>query len=192
MRIRTFASVALAALAVFGAAVPAFAHDSIDSVSPEAGSIVATAPTEIALTFTEPVIEIGNAIVVTDDTGADWASGDITVADRTVRQPLKSGMPEGVYTVTWRIVSEDGHPVSGAYVFGVGSSAELQALVTEAAEALTQPIDEDADAAQATPVAASAEDGSNLLVTIGIAIGGAAIAIALFWSALSIIRKRRQ
>jgi copper transport protein len=43
------------------------------------------------------------------------------VNDRTLVIPLASGLRHGDYTVLWRALSDDGHPVSGIVTFGVGT-----------------------------------------------------------------------
>lgn len=190
MRIRTFATVVIAAAAILGFAAPAFAHDALESATPAAGTVVATAPADISFTFAESALDMGNKIVVTDASGTDWVDGEVVVADRNVSAALKSGMADGVYTVLWRVVSSDGHPVSGTYVFGVGAAADLQSQVDAASAALIQPADEDAEVT-ATAVTTNAP-ADNVWLTVAIAVGGAALAIALFWSAITIIRKRQQ
>ncbi|MGW2996193.1 CopD family protein, partial [Streptomyces sp. NPDC001193] len=49
--------------------------------------------------------------------------------DDTARVELSGKLPEGTYTVAWRVVSADGHPISGAFVFSIGAPSETAAVV---------------------------------------------------------------
>ena len=66
---------------------------------------------------------VDDGIRLVDHVGAIVATPDPTVDGRTVTLPIPAGLPEGPYVLTWRVVSSDGHPVSGALSFGVGTAA---------------------------------------------------------------------
>jgi copper transport protein len=90
--------------------------------SPPAGSVVAHAPAAIVLHFDQQVREV--ATTVTDARGRSALGGaPHTEADdvRALVVPLRSGVPDGDYTVRWQIVSTDGHLISGVFAIGVGS-----------------------------------------------------------------------
>ena len=61
-----------------------------------------------------------SVVLVTKSDGASVVSGKSAVADNTVTTPVKTG-PSGDYTVAYRVVSADGHPVSGRLSFTVGT-----------------------------------------------------------------------
>jgi copper transport protein len=116
---------ALVAVLALGAG-PVWAHALLTSTTPAQGSEVTTAPGAVSLTFTEEVGLSGRSVEVTDPRGhrvddgqPSHPSGD----GRTVRAGLVAGLAKGSYTVTWRVVSVDGHPVSGTFAFGVGVPA---------------------------------------------------------------------
>ncbi|MEA5455528.1 copper resistance protein CopC [Sinomonas sp. JGH33] len=109
------AAAAAAALAMPGPA--ALAHDVIESTSPANGSTVAAVPAAVELTFDHTPIAIGTKVVVKDPSGTDVASGEANVVDNTVTQAIKPGAPAGLYTVTWRVVSSDSHPIEGTFTF---------------------------------------------------------------------------
>ena len=75
------------------------------------------------LTFTESVNLIDGGIRLVDGVGATVPTSDPTVDGNTVNWPMPADLPEGAYVVTWRVVSSDGHPISGASSFGVGTAA---------------------------------------------------------------------
>jgi copper transport protein len=102
---------------------PASAHAALLRTTPGDAEILQAAPAEVTLTFGEPVgIGLGNLRVLSAqgdrvDSGALTRTADGTV----VHIPLKPAIAEGTYVVVWRVVSEDSHPVSGAFTFSVGA-----------------------------------------------------------------------
>lgn len=129
-RIRTVLAAAVVAVAaVLAVAAPASAHDQVVSSSPANGEQLSSAPEQIVLTFSNTLLALaensGTAMTVVDQQDVDWVAGDPTVAADTVTVPLKSDMPNGAYTVTWKVVSSDGHPTSGEYSFTVAAAAAV-------------------------------------------------------------------
>jgi copper transport protein len=101
---------------------PAAAHAELVSTSPGNGEQLRTPPTDLRLTFTESVNLVDDGIRLVDHVGAIVVTSEPSVRGRTVIWPMPSDLPEGPYVVTWRVVSSDGHPVNGAFSFGVGTS----------------------------------------------------------------------
>ncbi|MGW1085149.1 copper resistance CopC/CopD family protein [Streptomyces sp. NPDC002596] len=123
------ALVTMVAGLLLGGAAPASAHAALTGSDPQDGAVVATAPKEITLTFSEQVAMGDGSIRVLDpggkraDTGAaprDLQSGSTVKYGVT----LHSGLPDGTYTVAWQAVSADSHPVSGAFTFSIGAPSE--------------------------------------------------------------------
>jgi len=114
------AALALACLTVLGTASPAAAHDALVGTDPAVDSTVAQLPQQVTLTFSEEVADDEGATVieVKDAAGTSLVDGSPVVQDNTVTQSLK-GQATGVVTVTWKIVSSDGHPTSNAFSFTV-------------------------------------------------------------------------
>jgi copper transport protein len=102
---------------------PAAAHAALRSSDPADGAILRTAPSQVALTFTEPPDPSLTVLHVLDSLGERVEAGppQAVPGDRfAIRTPLGS-LAKGVYTVTWRTVSEtDGHVTAGGFSFGVG------------------------------------------------------------------------
>jgi methionine-rich copper-binding protein CopC len=92
--------------------VSAMGHAIFISMSPADGSVVRTAPVEVILTFDEPVQDIGAVVVVRSPTGASVTVGRPAVVENTVRQQLASVTEAGTYSVAYRVLSDDGHPIS--------------------------------------------------------------------------------
>ena len=102
---------------------PAAAHAELLSTTPANGDQLTRPPTEIQMTFTESVNLVDDGIRLVDHVGATVRTPEPTVNAQTVTWPMPADLPEGPYVVTWRVVSSDGHPISGAFSFGVGTAA---------------------------------------------------------------------
>lgn len=190
MRVRAIMVIVAVALAFFAPVSAAVAHDQLLGSTPQNGSVLPTAPTQVALTFNQNVLDLGNAIRVLDQEGTDWADGDVQIVPSGVQIALRSGMPDGMYTVQWRVVSADGHPVSSSFVYGVGASSELANSVASAASAIAIPATQDAAGYSASSSGGAGTSGSTFWSVLGIGAFGALVALALFLSALAIIQKR--
>jgi copper transport protein len=120
-------------LAGVASAPPASAHATLVSTDPAEGARLATAPSEVRLQFSEGVsLGAGYARVLSSD-GKRADTGTPSVHGDVLTIPLRSGLPDDGYLVTYRVVSADSHPVSGAFAFVVGDG-ELPAGVTAAGE----------------------------------------------------------
>ncbi|MBT2443503.1 copper resistance protein CopC/CopD [Streptomyces sp. ISL-36] len=106
-------------------ATPASAHAALTGSDPQDGAVVATAPKDVNLTFSEQVAMSADSIRVLDPAGKRVDTGEIRdlCSGSIVRYGvgLRSGLPEGTYTVAWQTVSADSHPVAGAFTFSIGT-----------------------------------------------------------------------
>ncbi|MDX2388524.1 copper resistance protein CopC [Streptomyces sp. DK15] len=129
----TVLALVVAVLALLlGGAGPASAHASLSGSDPADGVVLKTAPRQVTLTFTESVSFSDDSLrVLSPDNEranprpAQHADGK----DNTARVELSDTLPQGTYTVAWRVVSADGHPISGAFVFSVGKPSGTAAVV---------------------------------------------------------------
>jgi copper resistance protein C len=117
LAVRQLAVWLLAVLALPLGAGTAFAHNVLIGSDPPNGSSVATGPSTVSLTFDLPVKESFSTVTVVGPDGGHFEGGPATVDGNVVRAPVRPLGPAGVYTVGYRIVSDDGHPVSGAIRF---------------------------------------------------------------------------
>ncbi|MGY1711726.1 FixH family protein [Geodermatophilus sp. SYSU D00758] len=126
-------------LAGVAAAGPAAAHAELVATDPGEGARLEAAPEHVTLTFTEGVgLGAGYARVL-DSSGDRVDTGTATVEGDTVVIPLRSDLGDGGYLVTYRVVSADSHPVSGAWSFAVGDG-ELVPADAAAAGGGTDPV----------------------------------------------------
>ncbi|MGY4991966.1 copper resistance CopC/CopD family protein [Streptomyces sp. 900105245] len=110
-------------LVLLGAAAPATAHAALRESDPGDGTVLRTAPRHVTLTFTESVGLLTDSFRVYDPENHRLRTGTADHApgrSDTARVPLPAKLATGTYTVAWRVVSADSHPVSGALTFSVG------------------------------------------------------------------------
>lgn len=110
-------------LLVLAAALPgqtgaALAHAALIGTEPADGAVVATAPAVLRITFNEPTAPLALALVTPE--GERIALDRYRLDDATLAITAPDDLGEGTYVLTWRVVSEDGHPVGGSAVFSIG------------------------------------------------------------------------
>lgn len=115
------AALAALALVLLGAA-PAAAHAELVGSDPAEGAVVDAAPSAVTLTFNEPVRLTPQEIAVYDADGDPVAStAGASGTAVTVGLTDAEDLADGTYVVSWNVLSDDGHPVSGALTFSVGA-----------------------------------------------------------------------
>lgn len=80
-------------------------------------------PPRVQFDFNEPVEVSFGALRVFDSSGDRVDAGDVvrpSGSSSSVGVKLRSDLDDGLYTATYRVVSADGHPVSGGFAFGIG------------------------------------------------------------------------
>ena len=173
-------SLLLAVVSSLATALAASAHAALLSMSPAAGSTVTKAPTQVVLTFNEAISTSFATVTVTGQDGSSVSSGRPLVSGKTVTQKL-ADVGSGRYTVAFRVVSEDGHPVSDKATFTVRlpAAATTTTVPSTATSAATQ---------SATPSpATSAPAGSGETPGDGTAPGSPALLWGLGAAAVALV-----
>jgi methionine-rich copper-binding protein CopC len=171
----TFAALALSTLAVLSPIAPsASAHDELVSTTPAQGEHLADPPSDVSMVFSDKLIEVGAVILVVDEKGKNWVDGDVRLDGATATAPLDPTLPDGNYQVRWRVVSTDGHPISGTFDFSTGTATQPPAT----------PSGE-----PGAPGASRASDSGLPLLAVG-AIGAAVGLVVL--AALLLLRRRKK
>lgn len=105
-------------------APPAFGHAAFLGAQPEPGLRLEASPTEVVLSFTEPLnarLSRATLVAVADDKEAEATTE--ASAQRLLLRP-EGELPRGAYRVRWHTVStEDGHALEGTFSFGVRAAA---------------------------------------------------------------------
>ena len=123
-RLTTFtATVLFASGVLLTAAEPAFAHDELVSSAPADGATVTAVPALVRLYFQEPPADGFTRVTVTNPRGVSVGSGAPISNGSVVELRVRSGLIDGRYSIAFRILSDDGHPVQGALHFSIARTA---------------------------------------------------------------------
>jgi copper transport protein len=97
----------------------------------------------VTMTFSEAPDPTLSVVHVLTTTGAQVEAGPVAAVPGQTKQlriSLKPGLPDGVYTVSWRVTSaQDGHVTAGAFAFGVGEQPTGAVVPTGAAPPTPAP-----------------------------------------------------
>lgn len=128
-----FIAIAGLVVALVATAGPAAAHAVVLSTSPEDGSVVDEAPQEISVTFNEPVTPSDEGTSLRSADG-EVIPVDVAAADKSLVITPSEDLEEGTHLVGWRVTSDDGHPISGAFTFSIGAETEITADVDDSGD----------------------------------------------------------
>ncbi|MGW2767041.1 copper resistance protein CopC [Streptomyces sp. NPDC001275] len=123
---------AVLVLLLLGGAGPASAHAALRGADPADGTVLKTAPGTITLAFTESVSLLDDSFRLFDPEGRRVRTVEPQHAPGrpdTAQVAFPEGLGEGTFTVAWRVVSADSHPVSGAFTFSVGKLSPTMAAI---------------------------------------------------------------
>ncbi|WP_353649028.1 copper resistance CopC family protein [Nakamurella sp. A5-74] len=112
-------AVGLAAIAVLLSNGVASAHAYLRSSDPADGTTVQTLPATATLDFNETIQNFEPVVVVTGPDGKNYATGAVLVVGNAVSTAVSTDGPTGAYSMAYRVVSADGHPVTGEVKFSV-------------------------------------------------------------------------
>jgi copper transport protein len=135
---RAIVSALLAMVCVLLLAAPGSAHAELVQTTPTNGQRLDTAPAQVTLVFSESVNLLDGGISLLNSDGVTVSTPDPTVDGHTVTWPMPRHLRNGPYVVTWRVISADGHPVEGAFSFGVGAAARAVPGAVTAAQSTAQ------------------------------------------------------
>ncbi|MGW4497923.1 copper resistance CopC/CopD family protein [Micromonospora sp. NPDC004336] len=147
---------------------PARAHAVLASSSPVASAVVSSGPVEVVLTFTESVRKVPGKIRVIAPDGSRADRGEPSFSGGVVTIPVDPDGGRGTYLVSYRVISADSHPVSGAFTYSVGAPS-------------TPPVDS-GDDSRADPLVGTAVKVAKYLGYVGLLLlVGSAMVLAVLW-----------
>ena len=117
-------------LSVFSLFPSAQAHSDLISSDPAAGASLEQIPESFSLTFNEELISIEgetiNTLSLEDASGKNYSLSEVEILDEVVTASAISGQyPAGDYLLTYRVVSADGHPITGDITFSTQSPTTI-------------------------------------------------------------------
>ena len=178
---------------VLATASSAIAHDGLISTDPEADDTLTTSPPQITLTFSGELLDAEGAslIEVVGENGRDITDGEPTIEGTVLTQKLSEESGGGTFTVRWRVVSSDGHPISDEYSYtvngpaspGTGTGTDSPTPGPEEAEQTPEQSPPPAEAAEGPghgePTGGGAFPPALFILGFALLLGGTAFAVIL-------------
>jgi copper resistance protein C len=178
MRLKSSIAIALLATLVF--AYPAKSHDLLIEIQPVAGAVITEGSFEAKLTFNNPLLVVEgetNAELATKLVGSDeWKNQDVFVADQVLTAQI-SLSEAGDYDLRWKVVSSDGHPISGDSTF----TLEIESAVNQ----------EDSESPILIAPAPIGEQSSGEGSLVGFYIGLAMVILGVIFAPIGLMIRRR-
>lgn len=115
---------------------PAAAHTSVVKTVPEYKSTLTEMPQSISIEFTDVLMTLGekkvNSIELTGPDGSPVAIESTSIDQRTLTVQLpEQSYQDGTYLVSYRVVSADGHSISGSYELYLNTPSKGVAPIEE-------------------------------------------------------------
>jgi copper transport protein len=121
--------------------VSVLAHAQLLQTDPAAGSVVAAAPSQVTLVFSEPVTPAGFGVHVYSPSG-EQVAGTLVQRGAVLIAPLPGAAQHGTYVVLWQVFAADTHPSRGAFAFSVvaASANPYAGLLDQASAGTSTPL----------------------------------------------------
>jgi hypothetical protein len=181
--LRLLAATVAACVALLLGAAPAFAHTRLESSDPVDKSSVDTAPASVSLTFNEAISAEFATLSVVGPDGTNYQSGPVSASNGQVSTAVSPLGPAGVYEIGYRVVSDDGHPVSGKVSFTLTAAGPGAAAAAPTAAAAPAPAAAPATTAVDPQADSRSSEGAPiwpwLVGAVILVAAGAAVALRL-------------
>ncbi len=159
----------------------AAAHTALVSSDPAEGATVTTVPATVTLSFSEDINPAFATVVINGSDGRNWVTEAAQVAGFQVRVAMQPDAPAGAdYTVAYRVVSADGHPVSGSFTFTIASAPNAVQTSPPSTTAASPTTSEATSAAPPTEEGPLGSDTKTSIITAG-GVGLLLGAVIAFW-----------
>jgi copper resistance protein C len=158
-------------------AVPAQAHTELQSSSPAQGAVLDAAPETVRLTFTEELA--GGSLAVTAS-GRSVGVGPARVDGADLVLDIAAGSPGGAWTAAYRVVSADGHPVTGEFAFTVQPDRASDTATPSPSAAATTAATESPNGHGGTHPASGRAHPSPVVEVVVTVLAMAALVVGVF------------
>jgi len=126
------------------------AHSSMIEQFPKGNETISDMPLEVKLSFDEELLDLGsgNSVIVRNPEGTEITTGPTVLLSSKISRKLTASTLPGKYSVSYRVVSADGHVVEGTYQFTLRTKSESKsptptAVPSKSETALPQVITTD-------------------------------------------------
>lgn len=124
-------AVVAALAAVLALASPAAGHSNTVQTEPVDGATLAVLPDQVTITLDEKPMEVGNGLVVRGPDDVVVSGTEPTITGHSLSVPIVAQGPAGAYRVGYRVVSSDGHVVTGKLTFTVTSGRPVTGAIKQ-------------------------------------------------------------
>ena len=177
MRLRTLLLIPILLLGPL--ASPAMAHDQLIDIDPKAGAELTSGEFEVVMTFNNPLLEVEggeNAELETQLVGSEtWISHPVEI-DREIARAKVSLSEPGEYLLRWKVVSSDGHPISGESNFVLNLETQTE-----------EPAEEEPILIAPNPTETDQSSGS----LTGFYVGLALVALGAIFAPIGLMMRRK-
>ncbi|SCG70553.1 copper resistance CopC family protein [Micromonospora halophytica] len=170
-------------------ASPAVAHNSLLTAAPAKDAVLTAPPDKITLKFLQKLNPAFTTITLSDANQRKVPTSDPVVTGTTGAVTVAQALPNGSYTVAYRVVSTDGHPVQGSYRFTVADPT-ADTPSPPAATPTAPPVQATPAALESSRATAVGTDGQS--PPVGLTITGAALAALAVITAVLLRRRARR
>ena len=184
---RLLAVLSLVGMSALGPISFAAAHTELVSTSPAADSDMNVTQESISITFSEPPLVDGAAIVVMNEAGEILDSPAPALDGSSLSIPWPADLTPGKVTVSWRASADDGHVISDEFSFRYTAAAEsgvapsASALPADAATPEPMMTAFDTPTTTSAPLeAASTSTASNTALIVAIVALAGLFAVGLY------------
>ncbi|PIC85661.1 copper resistance protein CopC [Sporosarcina sp. P20a] len=142
------------------------AHTGLTSATPADGEVIFEEVHEIVLDFNTK-IEATSTVKVFNEANEEIIVSTINVNDHVMTAGFLSPLDQGTYTVDWKIIGADGHPIQGTYSFVVNQDELKDPIVSEEVqETPAKPIEERVEENVEQPVEVQSKIASHDVLVI--------------------------
>lgn len=137
------------------------AHTKLQTSSPEPNATVVEEIKEVVLEFNTEVEPLSSFKIKMED-GTELKVGNKEIKDHRIVGTFDEGIPNGVYTVEWKIVGKDGHPIKGDFSFTVDVPVDRAASESTKPTAENSPAPTELSPTPTTEPSQAQEDQTSL------------------------------
>nr|WP_253300369.1 copper resistance protein CopC [Paenibacillus lautus] len=137
-----------------------WAHSKLETSTPAADAKLTESVQEVSLSFNENIDENLSTLKIKNAQGESVEVAEVKINQNTMLGTLAAPLPSGSYTVEWKIVGGDGHPVDGTYAFEV-DAPEAEATPETPADTEETPADSGNTQDETTPAEDTAADNTD-------------------------------
>jgi copper resistance protein C len=178
----------MALLTTLALAAPAQAHDYLVSSTPESGATVSEPPQQVSLQFNTAIGQQFAQVAVVGPDGTTYEDGTPLVDGASITQAV-AGLPAGIdVTVSYRVVSSDGHPIGGTVPFTITAPAADEASAQEPGAGASSNEPEPSAEASTAPAALTSESSSDGMAA-WVVLAGATVVAAVIGVGIVMVRR---